>query len=259
MKIFSWKINNFKKIIENENFKNLLYLLEYKYDIICLQEVNINNYKNELLEKLKNEYPFIYNSNYKNNNYKLNIWSKLKPVNIVENFNIELNGRVIGLEFENYILINTIVPETDKLKSNNFKFREDWNSNFFNYIQKIKVKYPNKELIICGDMSVAHNDIDITFPKEKKNKIAGFFDIERSDFAYLLEINDLVDVYREKNPFKKKSSFWNKDLTSKRKHDNGWRLDYFLTSEKILDKIVNYDFLIDMKGSSHCPITIEIE
>lgn len=258
MKIFSWKINNFKKIIENENFKNLLYLLEYKYEIICLQEVNTNNYNNELLEKLKNEYSFIYTSKYKNNNYELNIWSKFKPINVLENNDIELNGRIIGLEFENYILINTVVPDTDKLNSDKFKFREKWNCNFFDYIQKIKVEYPNKELIICGDMSVAHNDIDITFPKNKKNKIPGFFDIERSDFAYLLEINDLKDVYREKNPLKKKSSFWNKELTCRRKHDNGWRLDYFLTSEKILDSIVDCDFLIDMKGSTHCPIRLEL-
>ena len=115
-------------------------------------------------------------------------------------------------------------------------------------------------LVPLSSLSFGFKISDKTIPfSESLDKIPGFFDIERSDFAYLLEINDLKDVYREKNPLKKKSSFWNKDLTTRRKHDNGWRLDYFLTSEKILDKIVNYDFLIDMKGSSHCPITIEIE
>lgn len=258
MKIFSWKINNLKKIIESESFKNLLESDNFDYDLICFQEIKYSNYEKYLSNDLKCKYPYRYYSNI-NNNYNLAIWCKNESLSKLDNIHYNIDDRVLTLEFNDFLLVNSIVPESDSLNSEKYKFREKWNSKFFDYIKKIKYEFIDKELIICGDMKVAHQDIDIIFPELKKNKVAGFYDNERSDFAYLLELNDLCDVYREINPYKKKSSFWIRETYNQRKHSNGWRFDYFLTSENILKRIVHCDFLIDITGSSHCPITLELE
>ena len=108
-------------------------------------------------------------------------------------------------------------------------------------------------------MNVAHLDIDITNPASKKNKIAGFFDFERVDFSYMLQELSMCDIYRMLNPNKRKSTYWSNYLKSSRKSDNGWRIDYFLISENIeKDRINNCNILMEITGSDHCPIELDI-
>ena len=125
------------------------------------------------------------------------------------------------------------------------------------YIGELKEIY-KKELIICGDFNVAYLDIDICNPKQKLNKVAGFFNNEREAFKNLLSLNDLIDIYRKFNPNQQKSTYWSNFLKAERSQKNGWGIDYFLLTKNIVNKITGCKILMDIKGSDHCPMLLEI-
>ena len=114
------------------------------------------------------------------------------------------------------------------------------------------------KIIVCGDFNVAHLDIDINNPKSKKNKVAGFFDNERANFAFLLETNNLIDVFRNKYPEKRKSTYWSNFLKSERSKENGWGIDYFLVNNNLISKVNNISIMKDIKGSDHCPVLLDL-
>jgi exodeoxyribonuclease III len=109
-------------------------------------------------------------------------------------------------------------------------------------------------------MNVAHLDIDIVNPKSKKDKVAGFFDFERTNYAFLLENNNLIDIYRNQNPNKNKSTYWSNFSKQIRRNSNGWGIDYFIISSELLDTkgTINCNILIDILGSDHCPMYLEL-
>ena len=188
------------------------------------------------------------------------IWCSYPPIKKIENADFDNEGRIIALEFEKFILVNVYVPNSQAYDCERYKFREEWNTKFGIYLKQIHLKF-KKELIVCGDMNVAHLDIDICNPKSKKNKVPGFFDNERLDFGYLLETYNLVDVFRSKNPELQMSSYWSNFLKAPRKNNNGWRIDYFLVSRKLFESgvISNIKILMDIMGSDHCPLQLTLE
>ena len=271
MNIISWNVAGLRaRLKNNETHNNSLMTalfnqissnsIDYKYfDIVCLQETKCNETDVKLPCEITNRYPYRFWNSSKGTTQRkgfsgTTIWCTRPPIKSeIPDFDEE--GRIIMVEFDEFILVNVYVPNSQTLESGRYYFRQEWDKKFFEYINNIK---KTKEVIICGDFNVAHLDIDITNPKQKKNKVAGFYDSERRDFAYLLELSDLIDVFRTIYPKKQRSTYWSNFMKDTRKKDNGWRIDYFLMSQNLFDKkcVDMIDIQMDVSGSDHCPINL---
>lgn len=274
MRIISWNVAGLRARLKNDDSGNnhLMNAIfneinsedeEYKYyDIVCLQETKCEETEIKLPNEIEMRYPYRYWNSTKGTSQRKGlsgvcIWCTSPPIDKIETPDFDEEGRIIGVEFEDYILINVYVPNSQSLKCERYYFRERWNVNFLCYIQELESRY-NKEIIICGDFNVAHLDIDICDPKKKKNKVAGFFDNERLDFGYLLDYANLIDIFRKLNPGKQKSTYWSNFLKQKRTKYNGWGIDYYLITEKLINNVKDCKILKTIMGSDHCPIELEL-
>lgn len=260
MKIVSYNVAGLRAILKKQEFID--FLIENNFDIICLQETKAQEEQVELPDFI------IYNYKYRYWNWTngisqrkglsgTTIWSKIEPLKILEKPIFDEEGRIISIELDKFILVNIYVPNSQKLDSVRYNFRDIWNKLFIQYIGNLR---SIKSVIICGDLNVAHKEIDIYNPKQKINKIPGFFNNEREDFSKLLYENLLIDVYREKYPDIKSSTYWSNFLKQPRNNINGWRIDYFLTSKEFYKEYINDIIILDsIKSSDHCPIYIELK
>ena len=260
MKIISYNVAGLRSILKKPEFEEFINN-DLNFDILCFQETKAEEDEVIIPDYINTKYPYrFWNSTKCITQRKglsgVSIWCASPPIKNLGYPDFDEEGRILTLEFEEFILINVYLPNSQKFDSHRYHFRDDWNTKFTLYINELKEIY-NKEIIICGDFNVAHLDIDISNPKTKKNKVPGFFDNERSDFAYLLETNNLIDVFRNKYPEKRKSTYWSNFLKSERTKENGWGIDYFLVNNKFLSKINNIIIMQDIKGSDHCPIVLD--
>lgn len=262
MKIISWNVAGIRAIIKKPEFINLLNNDNKDLpDIICLQETKAEETQVILNDEIKNLYNYRYWNSTKGTTQRKGlsgtcIWCQSPPIKRLDTPEFDEEGRILSLEFDNFILVNVYVPNSQKYESDRYFFRENWNKKFIEYLILLR---KNKELIVCGDMNVAHNDIDISNPEKKKNKMAGFYDTERNDFTSLLEKVNLVDIFRNLYPLERKSTYWSNFLKAIRSNENGWRIDYFLISDNMLSIVKDYKILMDTYGSDHCPVLIEIK
>ena len=261
MKIISFNVAGLRAMLKKQEFEDFINEPSGDYDIICLQEIKAEE-SQLILPSYLDKYQFKYYNSTKGTTQRkglsgVSIMSKIEPTTVLKCPEFDEEGRIICMEFEKFILVNVYVPNSQKFENERYYFREKWNTQFQEYISNLQ---KIKDVIICGDMNVAHLDIDISNPKAKKNKVPGFFDIERTDFAYLLEMNSLIDVFRTLNPLKQKSTYWSNFLKTERSKENGWGIDYFLISQKLFETNIITDCHIhmDVKGSDHCPISISI-
>ena len=274
LSIFSWNVAGLRARVKSDESSNnslsrALLLGETNekgesknYDIVCLQETRCTEYEVRLPCEITNKYPYrFWNSTDGTSQRKgfsgTSIWCMSQPIKNLETPEFDVEGRIVAVEFEKFILVNVYVPNSQKLDSDRFKFRSEWNTKFMIYISELQKE---KNVIICGDMNVAHLDIDITNPKTKKNKVAGFFDFERLDFVHMIETLNLVDVFRNLNPTKQKSTYWSNIMKAIRTSDNGWGIDYFLVSKELFesDENINQTIENEILGSDHCPIILNI-
>lgn len=261
MKILSWNVAGLRAMINKKT--NLTDLLkDIDFDIICLQETKCEASQIKLPKDITDVYLFRYWKSSEGTTQRkgfsgTTIWSKIEPLNEIEKPDFDEEGRITSLEFDKFILVNVYTPNSQNKESARIKFREKWDENFEKFIKNLKSK---KHIIICGDMNVAHLDIDIVNPKSKKDKVPGFFDFERSNYAFLLENNNLIDIYRNQNPNKNKSTYWSNFSKQIRRNSNGWGIDYFIISSELLDTkgTINCNILIDILGSDHCPMYLEL-
>tara|TARA_B110001452_G_scaffold261285_1_gene259905 strand:- start:3370 stop:4155 length:786 start_codon:yes stop_codon:yes gene_type:complete len=260
MRILSWNVAGLRAMLKKEPF--MQFISENNLEIICLQETKAEENQVMLPKELLSMYPYrFWNSTDGKTQRKglsgTTIWCRSQPIKVFENADFDNEGRIVTIEFENFILVNVYVPNSQKFENDRYRFREEWNTKFCAYLKKINEIKP---IIVCGDMNVAHHDIDISNPSSKKNKVPGFFDNERLDFSYLLEMNSLVDVYRTLYPLKRKSTYWSNFLKSPRSKENGWRIDYFLVSENLYKENLIKNCFISMEtmGSDHCPVCLDL-
>tara|TARA_B110000008_G_C16933444_1_gene549655 strand:- start:892 stop:1737 length:846 start_codon:yes stop_codon:yes gene_type:complete len=277
LSIFSWNIAGLRarlkplsELKDDETFNNSLMKALFSqtnefgdnkyFDIVCLQETKCTEEQVSLPNDIIRNYPYRYwNSTNGTTQRKglsgTSIWCKYPPIRVLETPDFDVEGRIVAVEFEKYILVNVYVPNSQKLDSDRFKFRAQWNDMFLQYLKGL-----NKNIVLCGDMNVAHLDIDICNPKTKKNKVPGFFDFEREDFAYNMEQMDFIDVFRTLNPIKERSTYWSNFMKTKRRSDNGWGIDYFLISKELFEnsKLINQEISKEILGSDHCPIILNI-
>lgn len=249
MRLVSWNVNGIRAA-HQKGFDN--FFDSINADIFCIQETKMQDGQFNLTKK--NYFNYI-NSAEKKGYSGTSIWTKYKPINVfygINNKEFDNEGRVITIELDKFYLINVYTPNS-KRDLERLEYRVSWEENFRKYILKLE---NHKPVIICGDLNVAHNEIDLKNPNTNR-KSAGFTDEERREFTNLLELG-FVDSFRYKYPDKVEYSWWSYMMKAREKNI-GWRIDYFVVSDKLKNNIVDAKIHQDIFGSDHCPVSLEIE
>ena len=252
MKFLSFNVNSLRAYLSKD-------LLSQWYkpdiDIIAIEETKLSDSDIEKFPlKLENYNTYFTISKIKKGYSGTAVLSKEKPINVFYGLydnKYDDEGRVITLEFDRYYFICLYVPNSgEELKRLNFRL--EFESDLRNYVSKLLKK---KEVIITGDLNVAHNEIDLKNP-DSNHFSAGFTDEERNEFSKLLNLG-FIDTFRYLHPEEKKYSYWSYRMNA-RKTNAGWRIDYFLVSNSLKDKIKQSEILNDVFGSDHCPVLLEL-
>ena len=261
IKIIMWNVAGLRSFLQNKDIDNLI--KEENPDIICFNETKMDE---ELIEKLNLKKMFQEKFNFNSYWYCCTekkgysgtaILTKYKPLSVSYGMNIpkhDKEGRIITLEYDKFFLINCYVPNAGEgLKRLDYRINE-WDKDFFNYINKLKEK---KDIILTGDLNVARENIDIFDPKGRE-KLPGFTQVEKESFTKFLKTG-FIDNFRNLHPNEKKFSFFSKRAKGNREGNKGWRLDYFVTNKDMKNIVVkNCDILDKDKytASDHLPILL---
>ena len=249
MKLISWNVNGLRAVYKkgfNEIFNSL------DADIFCLQETKMQEGQLDL--ELPGYSQFWCSAERKGYSGTA-VFSKTEPLSVSYNLGTEEHdreGRVITLEYESFYFVCVYTPNSgSELKR--LEYRMLWDDAFRSYLKDLDTKKP---LIVCGDLNVAHNEIDLKNP-ETNRRSAGFTDEEREKFSQLLD-SGFSDSFRLLYPETVKYSWWSY-RTRARERNAGWRIDYFLVSDRITDKITDALILNEIEGSDHCPVGLIIQ
>ena len=251
MKIISWNVNGIRAVLK----KGFLdFIKKEKPDIICIQETKAAP---EQVDAILDNYPYQYwNSAEKKGYSGTAIFSKIKPIAIKNDLEIEKHdheGRVICMELKNYYLITVYTPNSKRDLSRLDYRANEWDVDFLNYLKALE---KNKPVVFCGDLNVAHKEIDLKNPKTNK-KNAGFTNEERTGFENYMH-SGFIDTFRMFNQEPEHYTWWSYMFNSRAKNV-GWRIDYFCISECIKNKLQKSIILPEIMGSDHAPISIEID
>ncbi len=255
MKIISWNTNGLRATVKQGNFEPLF--KKYKPDIVCLQETKAE--KEQLPNEIQNY--FGYHSYFSHSKTKkgysgVAIYSKIKPEKVTElgipHFDDE--GRTLVAYYKDFVLINCYFPNGGGAEAR-LKYKLDFYDAFLEFVEKLKKK--KMKVIFCGDVNVAHEEIDLARPKENETHV-GFLPIERAWMDEVIAAG-WVDTFRHFYPNKKDAyTYWDQK-TRARDRNVGWRIDYFFTSPDLLKKVKSTTILADYMGSDHCPISLDID
>ena len=250
MKLISWNVNGLRAIYK----KGFLdFFKEIDAEIFCIQETKMQEGQIKLdLEGYKQYYNYAVRKGYSGTA----IFTKIKPMNVFYGIGIEEHdqeGRVITLEFQEFYLVNCYTPNSGR-ELMRLEYRMTWEEEFNKYLKKLDKIKP---VIICGDLNVAHKEIDLKNPKTNR-KSAGFTDEEREKIEILLN-SGFTDSYRKLYPDKENAYTWWSYMFHAREKNVGWRIDYFLTSNRISSKIKEAYIYDKIMGSDHCPVGLEID
>lgn len=247
MKLISWNVNGLRACLTKGFIGSMTQL---DADIISLQETKMQ--EGQAVVDLP-QYEEYFNSAEKKGYSGTAVFTKVKPLANTKNFGDHDNeGRAIILEYENFYLVNVYVPNSQKELAR-IEYRMKWEDDFRNMVLELDKKKP---VIICGDMNVAHNEIDLKNPKPNIGN-AGFSYEERGKMTELLNAG-FVDTFRYLYPDAVGAYSWWSYMFNARKNNAGWRIDYFIVSERIADKIVEAKIYPEIMGSDHCPVGLEI-
>lgn len=252
MKLISWNVNGVRAVAK-KGFDEIVKDLDA--DILGLQETKAQD--DQVAEAASfDEYELNTNSAVKKGYSGTAVYSKSKPISVVKGIGIEEHdqeGRVITAEFEDFFFVTVYVPNSQNgLKR--IDYREKWDKDFFDYCKGLEDKKP---VIICGDLNVAHKEIDLKNPKANYDKNPGFTQREINGLDRFVN-NGFVDTFRHFNPEEVKYSWWSYRAAA-RERNVGWRIDYFLISESLIDRVEEAFILNDVFGSDHCPVGIKLK
>ena len=249
MRLISWNVNGLRAVL-NKGFKE--FFDEIDADIFCLQETKIQ----EGQVDIETEKYFKYWNYAEKKGYSgTAIFTKIKPIKVDYGLGIEEHdkeGRIITLEFEKFYLVNCYTPNS-KRELERLDYRMIWEDEVRKYLIELN---KTKPVIYCGDLNVAHKEIDLKNPKTN-TKSAGFTIEEREKMTELLESN-FIDSFRYLYPEKEEAYTWWSYMFHAREKNIGWRIDYFITSKDIEDKIEDSIIHNNIQGSDHCPIELQI-
>lgn len=250
MKFISWNVNGIRACV-TKGF--LDYFKEVDADIFCLQETKLQEGQIDL--DLDGYYQY-WNYAQKKGYSGTAIFTKEKPLNVLYGMNIEehdTEGRVITLEFEDFYFTTVYTPNSQS-ELKRLDYRMKWEEDFKSYLKNLE---KSKPVVVCGDLNVAHQEIDLKNPKTNR-KNAGFTDEERNKFTELMN-EGFIDTYRYFNPDKEGVYSWWSYRFNARKNNSGWRIDYFLVSESMKDRLISADIHCNILGSDHCPVELIIK
>lgn len=250
MKCISWNVNGLRAIVQ-KNFME--FFNEIDADIFCLQETKMQAGQLELDLPGYHQY---FNYAEKKGYSGTAIFTKEEPQNVKLGLGIpelDTEGRVITLEFEKFFFVTVYTPNAQSELAR-IDFRMTWEDAFRAYLMELDKKKP---VIICGDLNVAHKEIDLKNPKTNRGS-AGFSDEERGKFSELLA-SGFTDTYRYFNPDQEGAYTWWSYRFKAREKNAGWRIDYFLMSNRLEEQIQSATIYNEVMGSDHCPVGIEIE
>ena len=249
MKLISWNVNGIRACV-NKGFEN--FFKEADADIFCIQETKCQPSQIDLEFE---GYQSYWNSAEKKGYSGTAIFTKQKPLQVQYGIGIEEHdkeGRVITLEYENFYLVNIYTPNS-KRELERLEYRQIWEDEIRKYLSNLNKMKP---VIMCGDLNVAHQEIDLKNPKTNRGN-AGFTDEERSKMTELLEAG-FVDSFRYLYPEKTDAYSWWSYMGRAREKNVGWRIDYFIVSEDMKKQIKEATIYPEIMGSDHCPVGLEI-
>lgn len=250
MKLISWNVNGLRACL-GKGFGD--YFSAQDADFFCLQETKMQPGQAQIPAEGYREY---FYSAEKKGYSGTAILAKQEPVSVAYGMGSELHdheGRLITLEYEGFYLVTVYTPNSQR-ELTRLQYRLCWEEDFRMYLRKLDARKP---VIVCGDMNVAHREIDLKNPKTNVNN-AGFTPQERAAMTKLLE-SGFVDTFRYLHPEETGAYSWWSYMFNARANNAGWRIDYFLVSERIKDKVTAARIDSDVMGSDHCPIVLEIE
>ena len=247
MKLVSWNVNGLRAAIKKGFFESVR---EMDPDIICLQEIKMQEGQAEVdLPEYEEYYNYAVRPGYSGTA----IFTKIKPLAVNYGLDIEdhdQEGRVITLEFEDYFLVNVYTPNSQR-ELTRLDYRMQWEDDFRSYLLELDSVKP---VILCGDLNVAHNEIDLKNPSTNR-KSAGFTDQERGKMTELLDAG-FTDSFRYFYPDKTDAYSWWSYFSKSRERNVGWRIDYFVVSNRFAEHMEDAFIYPHIMGSDHCPVGI---
>lgn len=264
MKLYSWNVNGIRAVINKGVFKK--FIDEHQPDILCLQETKAHKGQVEIDLPDYDEY---WNSAEKPGYSGTAIFSRKKPLSVINGFvdkiaekyhleddnygNPAKEGRVLSAEFDDFWVVTVYTPNSkDDLSRLNLRHKQ-WDPAFLEHLKELE---KSKPVLFCGDLNVAHKEIDLAHPKQNAGK-HGFTDDERGGFQKLLD-SGFIDTFRKFNQEPNQYTWWS-HWANARARNVGWRIDYWLVSESIANKISDSKIHPDVIGSDHCPVSIELK
>lgn len=252
MRLISWNVNGIRAVAKKNFFESFAAM---DTDVLCLQETKAQcDQVAEVLAELEG-YHLYTHSAVKKGYSGTAVITRTKPLSVNYGLGIEEHdqeGRVIAAEFADFILVTVYTPNSgSELKR--LGYRQEWDAAFLSYIQALE---KTKPVLVCGDLNVAHKDMDLARPKPNYNKSAGYMQ-EEIDGMNNLAGAGFVDTFRHINPEEVKYTWWSYRAGA-RQRNIGWRIDYFLASQGFLSKVAKADIHNDIMDSDHCPVSVEL-
>ena len=250
MKLISWNVNGLRAVV-GKNFREVFQSLDA--DFFCLQETKMQAGQLDLqFPGYRSWWNFADKKGYSGTA----IYSRMEPLAVTYGMGIDEHdheGRVITLEMDDFFLVCVYTPNSqDGLRRLDYRMR--WEDDFRAYLQGLDSRKP---VVVCGDMNVAHNEIDLKNPKTNRQN-AGFTDEERNQMTALLEAG-FADTFRHLHPTQEGIYSWWSYRFHAREKNTGWRIDYFLTSNRLLPRVREANILTDIMGSDHCPVELVLD
>ena len=250
MKLISWNVNGLRAVV-GKNFREVFQSLDA--DFFCLQETKMQAGQLDLqFPGYRSWWNFADKKGYSGTA----IYSRMEPLAVTYGMGIDEHdheGRVITLEMDDFFLVCVYTPNSqDGLRRLDYRMR--WEDDFRRYLQGLDSRKP---VVVCGDMNVAHNEIDLKNPKTNRQN-AGFTDEERNQMTALLEAG-FADTFRHLHPTAEGIYSWWSYRFHAREKNAGWRIDYFLTSTRLLPRVREANILTDIMGSDHCPVELVLD
>ncbi|TFG71537.1 MAG: exodeoxyribonuclease III [Flavobacteriales bacterium] len=253
MRLISWNVNGIRAAAKKDFFDAIKTL---DPDILCLQETKAQVAEAEEALFPLNLYTIQCNSADKKGYSGTALLSKNKPMNITEDMGIaahDSEGRVQCAEYPSFYLVNVYVPNSGQ-QLDRLDYRKQWDSDFLKYLKNLE---KSKPVIVCGDFNVAHRPIDLKNDKANYDKTAGYTQIEIDGMDNFLDAG-FIDTFRYFHPQEIVYTYWSYRFKA-RERNTGWRIDYFLVSKILIEKVKSVRIYADIFGSDHCPIGLEIE
>ena len=252
--LVSWNVNGVRAIIKKDFLKDIKAM---DPDMLCLQETKAQPEEAKTALQLLPQYQTYVNSSKARKGYSgTAILSKEQPIEVTEDLGIEEHdqeGRIITAEFEHFFLVTVYTPNSGE-GMKRLEYRQTWDAAFLDHITALEAKKP---VVICGDLNVAHQEIDIARPKANYNKTSGFTQAEIDGLDNLINAG-YIDSFRHFYPEEVKYSWWNYKYNA-RSRNVGWRIDYFLVSKQLESNLKSAEIYNEYLGSDHCPVGIQLE